>query len=290
MTLSVSSYSFQAAINAGKMTQLDTVRVAAQIGFDGIEFTDLTPGANATTEQKRSYAEQIRQAAAEHHIAVTGYSVGASLYQGDGDADAKEVERIKAQVDLAKAMGAPVLRHDVVYDERRASFAKMLPTIAENARIITEYAKQRGIRTCTENHGYVAQDPDRMEQLYHAVGHENYGLLVDIGNFACVDADSALAVSCLAPYAISVHAKDFVRYPFGTTPPKCAKTFTTRACNRLAGCVIGEGDIPVRQCLAILKRAGYDGTIAVEYEGEEDCLVAVPRALSNLRRLLQDPE
>ena len=43
MKLSVSSYSFQQYIRSGRMTQLDTVKKAAELGFEGIEFTDLKP-------------------------------------------------------------------------------------------------------------------------------------------------------------------------------------------------------------------------------------------------------
>ena len=45
MKTSVSSYSFSQYIREGKLTQLDCVAKAKEMGFDGIEFTDLN-GAN----------------------------------------------------------------------------------------------------------------------------------------------------------------------------------------------------------------------------------------------------
>ena len=41
MKISVSSYSFQQYISLGKMTQFDTVAKAHELGFSGIEFTEL---------------------------------------------------------------------------------------------------------------------------------------------------------------------------------------------------------------------------------------------------------
>ena len=41
MKTSVSSYSFRQYIRAGKLTQLECVAKAKEMGFDGIEFTDL---------------------------------------------------------------------------------------------------------------------------------------------------------------------------------------------------------------------------------------------------------
>ena len=283
MKYSVTTYSFSQLISAGKLTQLDAVAVAAQIGFDGIEFTELKPCDKPTLEQQLAYAKAIREQARVHGIEIVAYLIGADLCSDDG----KEVERVKGQLDVAYALGAKMLRHDVCGSEKRGnrtvSFEQMLPTIAKNAREITEYASTLGIRTMTENHGLVVQDSDRVERLYNAVAHPNYGLLVDIGNFACVDEDSVTAVSRLAPYAIHVHVKDFKKYSFGIPTPDGQKAITTRGCNKLIGCAIGDGDIPVSQCLSIIKRTAYDAYLTVEFEGPNDCLCEIRRGLDYLK-------
>lgn len=290
MKISVSSYSYQQKIKTGEMTQLDVVKIASEMGFSGIDFTELKPVDEPTLEEQLAYAAKIREAAEQYGIEVVGYTVGANLYQGSPEADEAEVARLKGQVDVAVAMGAKVMRHDVCKKEQQPdgtviSFAKMLPVLAANARKISEYAATKGIKTCSENHGYVAQDSDRVEALYNTVDYSNYGLLVDFGNFACVDEDSAKAVSRLAPYAVHVHAKDFRIYPHGRVTEE--KGFSTRGCNKLVGCAIGEGDIPVAQCVAIMKRAGYDGFLTVEYEGNEDCMVGIEKGHKNLKKYIE---
>ncbi len=289
MKPSVSSYSFQQLIRNGKITQADTVEAAAELGFAGIELIDLSPVPQASFSEQLAYAAQIRERAQRCGIEIVAYTIGANLYRGSAEADAEEVERICRQLDIAAELGAPLLRHDVCYSERVGDkiigFSRMLPILAENARKITTYAKALGIRTCTENHGLIAQDIDRVEALWQTVADENYGLLIDVGNFACVDEDSVKAVSRLAPYAFHVHAKDFRIYPYGSEPPADAKPFRSRSCNLLCGCTIGEGDIPVEQSLAILKHAGYDGYVTIEYEGSEDCMAGISRGLQNLRSM-----
>lgn len=291
MKLAVSSYSFQQYIHAGKMTQLDVIARAAEMGFVGVDYIDLTPVSHPTLEQQLAYAAEIRKEAEKRGVEIVAYTVGANLFCGSAEEDAGEVERLLGQVDVAVALGAKILRHDVCYSESVkdgfVGFDRMLPVIAENARRITEYAQGKGIRTCSENHGYIAQDSDRVERLYYAVDHKNYGLLVDVGNFACVDENSAHAVSRLAPYAIHVHVKDFYVHPFGYKPREGEKTFRTRACGVLSGCAIGDGDIPVEQCLAILKRAKYDGFLTVEYEGSEDCIAGISRGRDRLLGYLE---
>ena len=292
MKLAVSSYSFAQYIYQGKMTQLDVVKKSAEMGFSGIDFIDLAPDVRKapTPDEQAEYAQAIRAEAEKYGMEIVAYTIGADLYKGSAEEDAAEVDRLKRQVDIAALLGAKILRHDVCHREKQGgktvSYEQMLPTIAKNARAVTEYAKEKGIRTCSENHGFVAQDSHRMERLFAAVAHENYGLLIDIGNFACVDENSALAVSRLAPYAIHVHAKDFRIKPFGAAPAAGENLIVSRGCNLLSACAIGEGDIPVEQCIAILRRAGYDGFLTVEYEGAADCLEGIAKGLAFLKRCI----
>ena len=290
MKIAVSSYSFSQYIGAGKMTQLDCVRKAAEMGFEGIEFTELNPFSPCTVEDQKQYGARIREEAEACGIEIVAYTVGANLYRESEEESTKEIERLKGQLDVAAALGARVFRHDVCYKERVGdtvkSFGQMLPTIAQNAREISEYARTLGIKTCSENHGFVAQDSDRVERLFDTVACDNYGLLIDVGNFACADEDSVKAVSRLANYAIHVHAKDFVKRDFGEPHVEGEKYITTRGCNKLCACVIGEGSIPVAQCMAILKRAGYDGYVTIEFEGTEDCIAAIARGREHLLRYI----
>ncbi len=284
MHLCVSSYSFAAAVRAGQMTQFDTVAAAHDLGFSAVEFTDLCPDPDkpATQREQVEFAARLREEAERLDMRIAAYAVGADLFKTGDEAEA-EIERLSGQIDVCWTLGAPLLRHDVCHrlDAKARTFDGMLPTLAENARRVTAYAAGLGIRTCTENHGFVAQDSDRVERLIKAVDHPNFGALVDVGNFACVDEDSAAAVSRLAPLAFHVHAKDFVFYPFSA---RHAGGIETRACNRIEPCAIGDGNIPVEQCLAILRRAGYDGCVSLEYEGRGDCFDGIRRGREALLR------
>ena len=285
MKISVSSYSFSQYIRAGKMTQFDTIAKAHELGFDAIEFINID---GETLEEQLANAQKLRDEANRLGMIINAYTIGANLFKEDADEAEAEIERLKGQLQVAKVLGAPLMRHDVCYTLTKTgngrSFDLMLPTIAKNARRVTEYAETLGIKTCSENHGFIAQDSDRVERLYNAVNHENYGLLVDMVNFACADEDSVRAVSRLAPYAIHAHAKDFIirKEKYG----RCQ--LETRGCNYIGGVAVGEGDIPVKQCLAILKRAGYEGFLSIEYEGCDDCIDGIARGLANLKKFLTD--
>jgi sugar phosphate isomerase/epimerase len=165
------------------------------------------------------------------------------------------------------------------------SYAYNLERIAYGCKKVTEYAQTKGIMTMTENHGYYSQDADRVASLIDAVDHDNFGALVDLGNFMCADEDPTVSVGVMAPYAVHVHAKDF-HWKSGMHTDPGKGWFQTRAGNFLRGAIIGHGEAKVEQSIHILKKAGYDGFVSVEFEGMEDKLIGIEYGLANLRKFI----
>lgn len=287
MKIGISSYSYSALVNNGAMTQFDVIGKAKEMGFDVIEFAGLIAPKGEPVE---SYAARVREECSRVGIEMGNYTIGADLINGtNGNLDA-EVERLKDEVRIAKILGAPGMRHDATrgftsgYHGAR-SFKDALPILVKGCRAVTQFAAELGIRTMVENHGFFCQDSERVEMLACAVNHENFGVLVDMGNFLCADEEPARAVGRLAPYAFHVHAKDFHTKP-GTYPNPGDGWFGSRGGNYLRGSIIGHGDVPVIQCLNILKSAGYSGNVSIEFEGMEDPLVGISVGLKNLKAYL----
>lgn len=284
MKSSVSSYSFQKLINAGLDTQFTVIAKAKEYGFDGIEFTDLAVPEGKTEIE---YAKEIKAEAERVGIAITGYSVGADLLGGcDGDLD-KEIERLKRKVDVAEALGAPLMRHDITFKnpDGYEGYKNLIPRFVRAVRAVTDYAEEKGIRTCTENHGFFSQDSERVVALVNAAERNNFGLQVDMGNFLCVDEDPAVAVGRCAPYAFNAHVKDFIFKP-GTEDVPGDGFIHTRAGNYIRGTIAGHGVVPIRQCVKALKRVGYDGYLTLEFEGLEDCEYSIKAGLKYINSLI----
>ncbi len=287
MKIGVSSYSFQQLINSGKETQLSIMKKAKEMGFDGIEFIDLSPtdGMN-----EKEYAETIREESEKLSLPVIAYTISANMLK-DNDLNA-EVERICRKVDIAEILGAGCMRHDAAWgmpDEikKHAGFEQVLPILIDGCKKVTDYAKEKSIVTMIENHGFFCQDSERVEKIINGVADNNFGVLLDVGNFSCVDENSASATGRLAPYIKHIHAKDFyIRNGNGLNPGK--GFFKSRGGNYLRGSIIGHGDIPVMQCLAIAKNSGYDGYVSVEFEGLENCLDGIEIGFENLRKMTEN--
>ncbi len=284
MKISVSSYSFFSAIKKGVITPFECIAKAKELGFDAIEFVDFINFDASDRENWKETAKKLKAECDRVGIEISSLTVGADLLQRP-DEDMKKLEEF---LEIGEILGVKYMRHDATVgfprnSDKYVSFDSVVDELAERFLKITEFAEEKGIRTMTENHGFFSQDSDRVEKLYSKIGHKNFGLLCDIGNFMCADEDPALAVARVAPYAIYVHCKDFILKPYYSEDPG-EGSFKTRAGNYLIGTIIGHGNVPVKQCLTILKSCGYDGYIAVEFEGMEDSFDGVRIGADNIRK------
>ena len=282
MKFGVSSYSFSQLLRSGKETQLSLIKKAKEMGFDGIEFTDLTPPEGVS---ENDYASLLREESEKCNMPIIIYTIGANMLIDTG-VD-KEVERVCKKVDTAKILGSGLLRHDAAWDKGKYfSFESALPVICDGCRRVTEYAKGLGIETMIENHGYFCQNSERNEKIISLVGSENFGALIDIGNFCCVDESNTDAVRRMLPYVKHIHAKDF-HIKSGSEFDPGKGFFKSGGGNYLRGAIIGQGNVPVYQCLSLIKSSGYDGFISVEFEGAEDCVYGISTGLENLRKMCE---
>lgn len=285
MKTCVSSYSFSGAVRDGRFTQLTLIEKAKEMGFDAIEFTDLCAPEGLT---EADFAKQLREESERVGLPIANYTIGADFINCE-DLE-KEIDRLCKKVDIAAILGAKGMRHDATGGFRGAEhkfkgFDQALPVLAKGCKAVTDYAAEKGILTMVENHGYFSQESLRVEKLVNAVGSENFGVLVDVGNFACADDPSPVAVGRLAPYAKHVHVKDFhIKSGNGINPG--SGFFMSRGGNYLRGAIVGHGDIPVFQCLKALKREDYDGFVSIEFEGMEECVNAIAIGLENLNNMI----
>lgn len=282
MKTGVSSYSFYQYVKDGRMDCEDVLCKAKEIGFDGVEFVDF----NLQRDNALEYAAKLKKKAEELGIEICCYSFGADLIKETDEECSRELERVKREIDIAAALGAKLIRHDTMFKLKRfRSFDLCIPFIARQCREISKYAEQYGIRTTVENHGTICQGSERVERLFNAVDYPNFGLLVDIGNFLCADEEPAHAVSVTAPYAFHAHIKDFKVYKHGEREVPEGH-FESRACNALVGKPAGYGDVPVAQCIDILKKTGYDGYLVLEYEGAEDCICGIQKGFDFIKSVM----
>ena len=287
MIFGVSSYSYSRLVRSGALKQIEVIQAAKEDGFEALEFSTIAvPEGTALAD----FAHELRAESDKVGIPVANYTIGADFINGSNGDLAAEIERVKGEVDIAEILGAPGMRHDATFGYKAdhigsRGFDDALPRLVEGCRAVTEYAASKGIKSMVENHGFFSQDSVRIEKLMNAVNHANFGVLVDIGNFYCVDENAGEAVGRLGGHIFHAHAKDFhIKSGSGFNPGE--GWFMTRGGNLLRGAIIGHGDVPILQALRALARNGYDGVLSIEFEGMEDVRESLRLGLANLRRLV----
>ncbi|UUZ96347.1 sugar phosphate isomerase/epimerase [Paenibacillus sp. P25] len=283
MKLGLSSYSLSRAIKAGEMTILDAVRWTAEHGGEHIEIVPI----GFTLDDQPRLIEAIRRQAEEAGIELSNYAIAANFIQPDEASYEAEIARVQKQVDIARDLGVRLMRHDVasrpIPEATLTRFHADLEKLAEACRRVADYAASFGIVTSVENHGYYIQASDRVQELVHAVGRDNFRTTLDIGNFMCADEDSVIATKKNIGIASMVHLKDFYLRPAHRDPGKAGSA--RRAANFLRGAIVGQGDIDMWSVLRTIKESGYDGYISVEFEGLEPCTFGSSAGLGNARRI-----
>ncbi len=286
MKVGVSSYSFGQYMGRTGANVFQIIDKAKELGFASIEFIDVyAPEGKDKVEQ----AKEIKAYAADKDIEISAYTIGADLLNNDPE---EQFEALKKQLAIAQALGVSRMRHDItggfpLSKTTERGFDDAVKIVAPRARRVTDYAETLGIKTMFENHGTFCQDSDRVEKLLNAVGSENFGLLLDVGNFLCADDVPAKAVGKLAPYAFHVHLKDFFVRD-GNLPNPGMGWFGSRSGNYLRGTIVGHGAVPIQQCIRILKNNGYKGHYSIEFEGCEENIFALQAGLDNLNRAFPD--
>jgi sugar phosphate isomerase/epimerase len=112
-----------------------------------------------------------------------------------------------------------------------------------------------------ENHGGIVAEAADLLDLVRAVKSPWVGINLDTGNFRTADPYADLA-RC-APYAVNVQIKAELQ-PRGKP----------------------QGPADLARLVRILREAGYQGYVALEYEAAADPWTAVPPLLGRLRELL----
>lgn len=133
--------------------------------------------------------------------------------------------------------------------------------VIESLERVCDTAHKWGVYVALENHGGITAEAADLLRIVRDVKSEWLGVNLDTGNFRTDDPYGDLEK--LAPYAVNVQVKTEVQRRGQKKEPA-----------------------DLARLVEMLKRAGYRGYVALEYEGAEDASVAVPRHLRELRELI----
>lgn len=279
MQLACSSWSFEQVIAADQMDQREWLRFCAEeLALDGVELLD-----RHFPTSDIAYLREIKKLCADLYLTICGASVSNDFGRPEAAERQQQVELVKAWVDNARFLGAPVLRVFagwVPEEQRRertggprrllgrllrregAARRRLWRDMVRCLRECAAYAEEKGIVLGVENHdgnGLVVT-ADEVERCLREVGSPWLRLNLDTGNY-----EGLASIERTLPHAVKVHAKFYDVDDEGR-----------------------DRRLDWERIMATLKRDGYRGFLSIEYEGAEDPRTALPRAVAYLRKLMRD--
>jgi sugar phosphate isomerase/epimerase len=227
-------------------------------------------------------AKRVSAALKNSGLKLSGLSLSTNFNVPDKEKFQEEIKNTKAWMQVAAQTGAPVSRifggglKRLETDEKTKSEA--FKRVIEALGILSETAKEIGLVLALENHGGLPCTGEEQVEMLKAVGSDFVKATIDVGNYMAGGQEGVEGTKVAKDYCAYVHFKDNKKIPdpskpwgWGTVP-----------------CIVGQGDVDHVGCLKILKEAGYNGYIALEYEGREDESVGVPESVAYMKKVIKE--
>jgi len=242
------------------------IQKAAGIGFDGIDL------GYYWGENRKAEMAEAKTVASDCGIELANYICRDNFGNGaeKGELQA-EIDAVKQALDEAAFFNCPVLR--IFCGGYGLEWDPWSKKIVEALAVCAEYAAERKIVMALEDHGALCKNS--REQLFYinAVNSPYLKANADLGNYWQSGGERPEdAAAAIAGVTAMVHVKDhrIINNSFVAVP-------------------VGEGLIDFRRCFRILKNAGYDGYVTLEYE----CKLGEPRhgittSLCSMRRFIAE--
>lgn len=184
----------------------------------------------------------------------------------------EQIQKIQRYVDIAKRLGAEVVRvftdGDAANENLSSEVLKRLHYAFNRAG---DYAEEHGIKLAIENHGGLTVNGQRIAKIMEGIQSPAVGVNFDPANFLKAGVDPLIALRYILPWVNYSHWKD-VRWSNGGTEY----------------CGFGEGEIVWKPILKELLNSGYQGYWTVEYETIEDVERGTKDSFVCLRQMLQE--
>jgi sugar phosphate isomerase/epimerase len=218
---SLNAYSFNTLLNEGMkspgkgMTMFQLLDFAAKNNFDAIDLTGyFFPGYPAVPGDE--YINRVKRRAFQLGLDISGTGVKNDFANPDASKRAADVQLVKAWIDVAAKLGAPVIRVfageiPAGYENKRM---EIMQYMAASLKECAAYGKLKGVLVGVQNHGDFLQTADQCIELVKLVDSDWFGLIVDTGKF--LTADPYVDIEKVMPYAVNFQIKESPFGPRGT--------------------------------------------------------------------------
>ncbi|MBE1445297.1 MULTISPECIES: sugar phosphate isomerase/epimerase family protein [unclassified Paenibacillus] len=237
-TLSCPNWSWEQILN-------ETTRLK----YDGIEIRGME-GEMFLPKARPFLPENLEKTLEELHskqIQIIGLNTSCQFHDLDKFDDF--IAEGKAHIDLAQKLGVPYIR--VFGNKVPDPFQKeqIIERISRGIKELCDYGSERNVRILLETHGDFS-DLDHMLPVLEKVASANLGVLWDMEHtYKRYGNTIEPFIEKIFPYIEHVHVKD-----------------TKKVNGKFQLCFIGDGEVPIKNNIELLKKYGYTGYLSLEWE------------------------
>lgn len=254
--LSLAQWSLHRAFNNEGVSSFEFAKMAKDNGFEGLEYVS------------QLYTKEIEKLGFDKIIDSLNslselYGMKNVLIMVDGEGDLadpnvevrnKAVENHKKWIDAAQELGCHSIRVNT-FGTNDPEIWKV--TVVDGLKKLSEYAATKNINVLCENHGWLSSDAPKLMEAISMVNMENCGTLPDFGNWCVKRKAGAQWGECEEVY----HDKyEGIKMMLPAAKAVSAKSYDFDENGN-------ETTLDYPRILQLVKDAGYNGFIGVEYEG-----------------------
>lgn len=245
----------------------------AALGIEGIDYHVRLLGTQEGT------VERISNALERTGLELSGFSLSTNFNLSDaGEFDA-HIEDTLSWMRLAEELKAPACRVFGGGADRGdpQSVEEGLERVRRALRTLAPEAERMGLVLALENHGGLPCTGEEQVEVIESVNSPAVKATVDVGNYMQGGQSGVEGTRVAAKHAAYVHVKD---NKVLDAPDERGRTYEA--------CTIGDGAVEIPECLGILKAAGFDDFVALEYEGTESEETGVPRSVEYMKKVVAE--
>ncbi len=270
--IGVSTYSFWQFNGPKEETSIEScIEKAARIGFDGIEILHVQ-----MTSDENTYLQKLKRLSLDAGLDIYGFSTHQGFLNPELDYRKENIEKTKNQIEVAYRLGIPTMRINTGRWGTSASFDDLMANrgiepaldgytdedgfewVIDSIGQCMDKAAECGVVLGLENHWGLGRTAEGVKKIVDAINSPWLQVTLDTGNFL---EDPYDQLAALAPQTCLMQTKTY--YGGG-------KWYTL--------------DLDYDRIGKIMRDAGYRGYISLEFEGQENADIAVPKSLDLLRK------
>lgn len=235
---------------------LDTIcRRGREYGYDGVDFRGYLETMDVTTLPLfTTGVAEVRRKLADAGLGVSGIST--SIRVCEKSALAANLEEARRSIALARELGTTNLRVFGGGDLAAASREELARTGCETVERILALDGAREMRWLFETHDNWVKAAD-CKLLLDNVRSPAFGALWDMGHTPRVGGESPRETwAAIGPRVGYTHIKDATHDPSHPQAMEDGWRYV----------LPGTGQLPLRECIELLRRHGYDGWLLFEHE------------------------